>query len=750
MIVANIRSAKDLQAKKDLQKQLIDLEVANEEVRQKRQQESSNKDLEAKKIVAQYKTPAEVQKDIVALEKKTLDYFLELGFNYAEAGQLTNWVSGSNKLNAFISNFNLIKKDIQEGYDKSIIDTEFLKNYLENFFEDLEVNLGKKFSKDRDQKQISVDNIFTDLPSEADLVSLVDIIQNNLIFNNSGKYGNNTSIIKRKAQEITALLNIYKELITPFDGLLRDNPNLTQNERMRITRKLQSALDNINYLKGEELRIIRSRLSQYIDNVNKEEINLIFNRISRQLSSLLNPKSIDLIKNVYKEFEKIISTKGVDYNSKIENINSSLIQAQKQYNELVLNELASYNISEEVEARAEKEEQKYQAEREVIMQTAEAEKLAKKEAEIAKALADKTIGVDDYLAELIDTAVGLEDEGVKALARLVLDRFKDDGTSNKYITLSQYARLNEIATRPRKLKKDAPATVADITVKVVNKYLDSNPEYDPRERQVGFTPLKLGRKKEEAPTNTPAGVFGLGANPKLLSKLKKHFKGDEALLKKVAKALTEDSSSDEEESKELSRHIKATDKTDKKIEKLVGGGDSGVAFRATRIPVSKVGKGVKLEKEDNPTYRQFGKYVLHIPYLLNNNTANFKYPSLGSIPTLKPLKISDDYKDLIIETLQTGKLNKKEFERLPQSEIKHFERVVVGAGLVEQLGLKLGNTDEDKTDTKRFELLRGEYLAGNNNADLIKELRHLITKFITNGRIHKNEGLNLLLELSTF
>jgi hypothetical protein len=296
----------------------------------------------------------------------------------------------------------------------------------------------------------------------------------------------------------------------------------------------------------------------------------------------------------------------------------------------------------------------------------------------------------------------------------------------------------------------------------------------------------------------------------LLSKLKKHFKGDEKLLKKVAKALQQsdsESSSDEEEAKELTRHIRATDKVDKQISrelrspttpprrpqaelegkgaqylpkkdrddiysgmkkiglgrgnldantfKFLGNKDkwheafSGVGFKATRIPVGKVGKGVKLEKEDNPTYRQFGKYVIHIPHLVNNNTANFKYPSLGSIPSIKPQTVSEDYKDLILEVLQTGKLNKKELERLPQNEIKHFEKVAVGAGLVEQLGMKVGTTEEDKADAKRFEVLRGEYLAGNNNEKMIKELRMLITKFINNGRLHKTEGLNLLLELST-
>jgi hypothetical protein len=397
------------------------------------------------------------------------------------------------------------------------------------------------------------------------------------------------------------------------------------------------------------------------------------------------------------------------------------------------------------------------------------------------------------LAELPEEEISLDDE-----MRIDIERRVNDFVAelDKEIAGIINPETGRNLTYKEKLSKKTKALI-----NVLKKLKHPNPSTLTNEEKIAeIKKLQFNRLKAMNPLDRstrklmrPDGFEGMKTGLGVVSKLKKHFKGDEKLLKKVLSALQDDSSSDEEENKELARHIKATDSIDKKIEKLVKGGDaqflpkaqrdafysgmkkiglgrgnldantfkflgnkdkwheafSGVGFKATRIPVSKVGKGVKLENQENPTYRQFGKYVLHIPHLVNNNTANFKYPSLGSIPSIKPLTVSDDYKDLILDVLQTGKLNKKELERLPQSEIKHFERVAVGAGLVEQLGLKLGSTEEDKADSKRFELLRGEYLAGNNNQDLIKELRMLITKFINTGRIHKNEGLNLLLELST-
>lgn len=165
-------------------------------------------------------------------------------------------------------------------------------------------------------------------------------------------------------------------------------------------------------------------------------------------------------------------------------------------------------------------------------------------------------------------------------------------------------------------------------------------------------------------------------------------------------------------------------------------------FKPRRI---KVGKGIDVEPE--PTYKTFGKYVVHVPYL-HNNTANFKYKSLGGIPAIKPMPISNEYKDFILDVLATGKMNEKDLRRLDKKEVKHFEKVVSGAGLNGHFKLNKSTDDEEVKDLARFELLRGEYLAGNNAPTLIKELRSHVLKFMDGGRIKRKDGMGLLAELS--
>jgi hypothetical protein len=189
--------------------------------------------------------------------------------------------------------------------------------------------------------------------------------------------------------------------------------------------------------------------------------------------------------------------------------------------------------------------------------------------------------------------------------------------------------------------------------------------------------------------------------------------------------------------------------------KSKGGGNP--QFKHKKI---KVGRGIKdaqrvsgvspgIEVKKQPAYKTFGKYVIHMGHLLDKNVANFKYPSLGSIPSIKPMTISEDYKEFIMDTLENGKPNERNFNKLEDEEQRHFERVVLGAGLIDIFKLKRNHTERERKEAERFNLLRGEILAGNNSESVSKELRSLIVRFMNEGRIHQREGTTMLMELSS-
>jgi hypothetical protein len=157
---------------------------------------------------------------------------------------------------------------------------------------------------------------------------------------------------------------------------------------------------------------------------------------------------------------------------------------------------------------------------------------------------------------------------------------------------------------------------------------------------------------------------------------------------------------------------------------------------------------IKTETDENVKYKEYGKYATHIPQLEQQDLLNVKYKSLGQIPKFKPIPVSDVFRDFIIDLIENGKPNARVYTQIPPDERKFFEEMSIGAGVWNGLGLKRTTTSTDEEENKRFELLKGEYIAGNNNPKVIGELRKLVVKMMSDGRIRKNQGVELLMELS--
>jgi hypothetical protein len=110
------------------------------------------------------------------------------------------------------------------------------------------------------------------------------------------------------------------------------------------------------------------------------------------------------------------------------------------------------------------------------------------------------------------------------------------------------------------------------------------------------------------------------------------------------------------------------------------------------------------------------------------------------------MNIDDDTKDLIFNILETGKMSENQFNKLPQASKDHLIKAIKGAGLEDILfkGKCKVYPKDEKEDRDRFNILKGEFDAGNDNPKLIKELRGLVIKFSNCGIIPKKQGLEFL------
>jgi hypothetical protein len=159
----------------------------------------------------------------------------------------------------------------------------------------------------------------------------------------------------------------------------------------------------------------------------------------------------------------------------------------------------------------------------------------------------------------------------------------------------------------------------------------------------------------------------------------------------------------------------------------------------------KIGEGVKFKRE--PVNVEFGRYALNTNQL-KKQILHIKNRQGGALPWFSPVPISDAFTELMEELVKTSAVNKLILKTLDKDEQKIFYEVADRAGILGGLGLKKPEDNEENELKQKFQILLGEWNAGNNSPLLIKQLRKHIIYFTNKGKIPKQKSLSMLMELS--
>jgi hypothetical protein len=871
MIIANIRNPTDLENKRRLQQQLIDLEVANEGELERRVKDfkDPNKPLP---VAPQFKTNAELRKDKLEQERQAIKNLGDLGLDYTRSGELTAWLGSSeiDKVVDFNANYKGIKKELTETTNPKLLTSEYLKNYLERYFQDLDVSYGKKFAQQTQtetQETLSVDDLVANIPTDQMLNELKDtvIYIRKRFFEDSldnelmrridelstkldpyyvGRYTIREeeeplnlpdeatrkqmekelrNLLKERADNVdisneaflvSSLIDLYLAILPSNEFFQTLKLTLTILERTDLVRRYGRLFQKIKALDSKATdELIDEGRSAF----NSQTAKMFIMKTKRALSFLGDNKNVDVIQTLNRNYENELNKSGkITEFTKIKKLND--IQAKEAqeareniknfyqhpfgnkeefYNDdfalpktierkrtdkkgIDMDELAVYFLTgekaREIDAYEDPNEKAVMAEIEAQKQLWEdekarrlAEEIERRRIEEAERVATIREGLTGVFTELGEKeAKRIEKETRNQLLAEAI-RYYDDfmGELNEILTrrgvvslantLIQFLPRIGLSLPDRKTnlsKNDAEIIVNSMMTKL-REWIGEN-RIQPIAR--GELPLDYDITGERGRnllipaiynTKTPPTVYekgktaltkGLG----LKTAIKKHFRDDEKELMEIAKSFNRHKKKERkiDDYADETHSISSSDEEKEEKSKKEQGGSLG--FKHKRI---KIGKGIDApQKQSN--YRAFGKYVIHIPHLIDKNIANFKYKSLGSIPSIRPVSVSEDYKDFLIETLDNGRPNEKLLRKLPVEEQKHFERVIVGAGLNDTFRIRKSGDEEERREHDRFNVLRGEVLAGNNNERVLKELRGLVIKFINEGKIRRQEGLNMLMEIS--
>lgn len=175
---------------------------------------------------------------------------------------------------------------------------------------------------------------------------------------------------------------------------------------------------------------------------------------------------------------------------------------------------------------------------------------------------------------------------------------------------------------------------------------------------------------------------------------------------------------------------------------LRAGEGSGLRGRGIG-PKRKPPSGASSYKKQ-PAYKQFGRYILN-HNKLHDNVLMVKTPSAAVIKELPTQAISHNM-TRAVKTIATGRsVSLADYHNLSESEKQQLHHLARHSRVETDLP-NPKQSDED-ADLRRFEILRGEVVAGNNSSIIAKELKDLLKKFVKEGRLPRQQINEILMEM---
>jgi len=137
------------------------------------------------------------------------------------------------------------------------------------------------------------------------------------------------------------------------------------------------------------------------------------------------------------------------------------------------------------------------------------------------------------------------------------------------------------------------------------------------------------------------------------------------------------------------------------------------------------GWGISHPDEEIPTYAKFGNLVILLNKLFYKNILSLKTKTGHTIDGLKNTKVSDTLVEIIMKMYRDENVDGL-IKNLNSNETNLYNSILYMAGLHKKFQSKHNETLENLKE--RFQVCEGEILSGNNNPEVLKELKELLLK----------------------
>lgn len=170
---------------------------------------------------------------------------------------------------------------------------------------------------------------------------------------------------------------------------------------------------------------------------------------------------------------------------------------------------------------------------------------------------------------------------------------------------------------------------------------------------------------------------------------------------------------------------------------------TGTGFRKHKRIIRGKGYTKNEHKTVKPRRHYFGeKYYIDLNKL-DDNTLCVKYASNdANLPKLKVQQITGKTKEIICDILN-DKFDDRIFKILTSDEKRMVNRFIKAV----KLDITV-NDDDEKEFQRQFEIVRGEYMSGNDSPQIKSTLKRYVLEALQENKIARNDAYNILYSLS--
>ena len=155
-------------------------------------------------------------------------------------------------------------------------------------------------------------------------------------------------------------------------------------------------------------------------------------------------------------------------------------------------------------------------------------------------------------------------------------------------------------------------------------------------------------------------------------------------------------------------------------------------------------KGIK----SSPKFVPFGRFIIH-KNQLDKDIVSIRRPAGSSVGNLPASRVSRKLGGMLRKIIGGGVPSFDELNSLDDEEKAFLHKVAKETRIDDKISIPTPQKDEEEKLINEFEILRGQIVAGNDNAELIKKFRIALVKMGNKGLIPKAQMKELLIDIAT-